>query len=606
MKKSVSIGIIIAAVLAILGFILDSETFSIILYIAAYLIVGFDVIKNAIQNLFKGEIFDENFLMVVATIGALCIHEYPEAIAVMLLYRIGEMFQDAAVDKSRDAIKKLMEIRPDVATIKSENGLIVERPEKVNIGDIIVVKPGEKVPLDGIVLEGNSTLDTKTVTGESIPKNISKDETIYSGCINLTSVLEIKVTKDFKESTVSKILQLVEDATAKKAKTEKFITKFAKIYTPVVCLLAMLIALVPTIVFEQSFTQWIYRALTFLVISCPCALVISVPLGFFAGLGGASRKGILIKGSNYLENLTKANSIVFDKTGTITKGTFEIQKIVPNNISEKELLKIVAHGEMYSNHPLAVSIKEKYDEGYDEKQVENIEEIAGKGVKAKIFGEDTLIGNAKLMGENNISFDEVNEIGTIIYVAVKNEYKGYILISDTIKDNVKKAINKMKKLNIKETYMFTGDDEKIANQIAKEVGIDICKAKLLPDQKLKKLESLIKKNKKVIFVGDGINDSPCLARADVGIAMGGVGADAAIEAADVVIMNDDLSKIGEAIEISRKTIKIVKQNIVFAIFIKLLILCLGVLGIADMWMAVFADVGVSMIAIINSMRALKS
>ena len=597
MKKNFSIRIFLTLFLAVAAFFINKEIVSICLYIIAYLIIGFDILKEAFESIFKGEIFDENFLMVVATIGALIIKEFPEAIAVMLLYQIGEEFQDLAVDKSRNSIKKLMEIKPEIANLKRNDEIVEIKPEEVNIGDIIVVKPGEKVPLDGRVIKGTSMLDTKTVTGESVPRKIMENELIYSGSINLNSVIEVEVTKKFEDSTVSKILELVEQATSKKAKTEKFITKFAKYYTPIVCLLALMLAIIPPIIFKQYFMTWVYRALIFLVISCPCALVISVPLGFFAGIGGASKKGILIKGSNYLENLSKAKIAVFDKTGTITEGVFEIQEIVPNNITEEELLKIVAHGEKFSNHPLALSIRKKYNGSYDENQIENLEEISGKGVKAKIFGKQTLIGNSKLLKDENINFKEINKIGTIIYVAVDEEYKGYILIADKIKKDAKSAILDLKKENIKKTYMLTGDEKKIASKIAETVKIDEYEGELLPQQKLSKLEELIK-NEKVIFVGDGINDSPCLARADIGIAMGGIGA-------DVVIMNDETSKIPEVIKIAKKTMKIVKQNIIFAISVKIIILILGAFGFANMWLAVFADVGVSIIAILNSMRALR-
>lgn len=614
MKKSLIVRIIGCLIFTISALLVNyfkiQYTFDIamVLYIIAYLIIGADVVLKAIKNIFRGEIFDENFLMVVATIGALAVKEFPEAIAVMFLYQIGEEFQDIAVGKSRNAIKELMQIKPESANVL-RNGEIVEvKPEEVEIDEIIVIKPGEKVPLDGRVIKGTSMLDTKTITGESVPKKIVEQELIYSGSINLNSVLEVKVTKKFEDSTVAKILELVEEATSKKAKTEKFITKFAKYYTPIVCFLALGLATIPTLVFHQEFIEWLYRALTFLVISCPCALVISVPLGFFGGIGGASKKGILIKGSNYLEALSHARYAVFDKTGTITKGVFEIQKINPVDISEEELIRVAAHGEKFSNHPVALSIKKRYKGKYDESKVEGLEEISGKGIKAKIFYNDTLIGNAKLLEENNIKFEKVDDPGTIIYVAINGNYKGYILIADKVKDDSKKAIEELKKAKIERTYILTGDERKIAEKIAKEVDVDICKSELLPDQKLENLEEILKERKgkeKVIFVGDGVNDSPCLARADIGIAMGGIGADAAIEAADVVIMTDELTKIAQAIKISKKTMKIVKQNIVFALVVKVLVLILGALGIANMWLAVFADVGVSMLAILNSMKTLK-
>ena len=614
MKKSLIVRIIGCLIFTISALLVNyfkiQYTFDIVmvLYIIAYLIIGADVVLKAIKNIFRGEIFDENFLMVVATIGALAVKEFPEAVAVMFLYQIGEEFQDIAVGKSRNAIKELMQIKPESANVLRNGETVEVKPEKVEIDEIIVIKPGEKVPLDGRVIKGTSMLDTKTITGESVPKKIVEQELIYSGSINLNSVLEVKVTKKFEDSTVAKILELVEEATSKKAKTEKFITKFAKYYTPIVCFLALGLATIPTLVFHQEFIEWLYRALTFLVISCPCALVISVPLGFFGGIGGASKKGILIKGSNYLEALSHARYAVFDKTGTITKGVFEIQKINPVDISEEELIRIAAHGEKFSNHPVALSIKKRYKGKYDESKVEGLEEISGKGIKAKIFYKDTLIGNAKLLEENNIKFEKVDDPGTIIYVAINGNYKGYILIADKVKDDSKKAIEELKKAKIERTYILTGDERKIAEKIAKEVDVDICKSELLPDQKLENLEEILKERKgkeKVIFVGDGVNDSPCLARADIGIAMGGIGADAAIEAADVVIMTDELTKIAQAIKISKKTMKIVKQNIVFALVVKVLVLILGALGIANMWLAVFADVGVSMLAILNSMKTLK-
>lgn len=614
MKKSLIVRIIGCLIFTISALLVNyfkiQYTFDIamVLYIIAYLIIGADVVLKAIKNIFRGEIFDENFLMVVATIGALAVKEFPEAIAVMFLYQIGEEFQDIAVGKSRNAIKELMQIKPESANVLRNGETVEVKPEEVEIDEIIVIKPGEKVPLDGRVIKGTSMLDTKTITGESVPRKIVEQELIYSGSINLNSVLEVKVTKKFEDSTVAKILELVEDATSKKAKTEKFITKFAKYYTPIVCFLALGLATIPTLVFHQEFIEWLYRALTFLVISCPCALVISVPLGFFGGIGGASKKGILIKGSNYLEALSHAKYAVFDKTGTITKGVFEIQKINPVDISEEELIRVAAHGEKFSNHPVALSIKKRYKGKYDESKVEGLEEISGKGIKAKIFYKDTLIGNAKLLEENNIKFEKVDDPGTIIYVAIDGAYKGYILIADKVKDDSKKAIEELKKAKIERTYILTGDERKIAEKIAKEVNVDICKSELLPDQKLENLEEILKERKgkeKVIFVGDGVNDSPCLARADIGIAMGGIGADAAIEAADVVIMTDELTKIAQAIKISKKTMKIVKQNIVFALAVKALVLVLGALGIANMWLAVFADVGVSMLAILNSMKTLK-
>lgn len=614
MKKSFIFRIITCLILGIGGFAVEhiainyNNEISIALYILAYCVIGLDIVFKAIRNIFHGEIFDENFLMVVATLGALATGEYPEAIAVMFLYQIGEEFQDIAVGKSRNAIKELIQIKPENANVLRNGNTMQVKPEEVEIDEIIVIKPGEKVPLDGRVKKGTSMLDTKIITGESVPKRIVEQELIYSGSINLNSVLEVKVTKKFEDSTVARILELVEEATSKKAKTEKFITKFAKYYTPIVCLFALALAFVPTLVFKQELMTWVYRALIFLVISCPCALVISVPLGFFGGIGGASKKGILIKGSNYLEALSKAKYAMFDKTGTITKGVFEIQKINSVDISEEELIRVAAHGEKFSNHPIALSIKKRYKGKYDESKVENLEEISGKGIKARIFFQDTLIGNAKLLKENKVKFKPVDEAGTVIYVAIEGQYKGYILIADKVKDDSKKAIEDLKKEKIKKTYILTGDEKRIADKIAQEVGVDECKSELLPDQKLENLEAILKakgEKEKVIFVGDGVNDSPCLARADIGIAMGGIGADAAIEAADVVIMTDELTKIAQAIKISKKTMRIVKQNIVFALAVKIIILALGALGFANMWLAVFADVGVSMIAILNSMKTLR-
>lgn len=618
MKKSFKIRFSLSIIFLIIGVILkfmkienlmyEMTLLSIISFLISYFVIGIDILNKAIKNIFRGNIFDENFLMMIATIGALVIGEFPEAIAVMLLYQIGEEFQSIAVGKSRDAIKELMEIKPEHANVVRNKEVVAVRPEEVEIGEIILIKPGEKVPVDSRILVGKSSFDTKTITGEPVPKTIGPQEIIYSGTINLNKVVEAKVMKKFEDSTVSKILELVEEATSKKAKTEKFITKFAKYYTPIVCFLALALAVVPTVVFNQSFSEWLYRALTFLVISCPCALVISVPLGFFGGIGGASKNGILIKGSNYLEALSEARYIAFDKTGTITKGVFEIQKVNTVDISEQELIRIAAHAEKFSNHPIAISIKEKYAGKYDEKKIQNLEEISGKGIKANIFFKDTLVGNAKLLMENDIVFKEEKEPGTVIYIAVENKYKGCILISDTVKKEAKEAIFDLSRAKIKESYILTGDEERYARQVAKDVDIKNCFGNLLPEQKLEKLEEIMKQKKKkerAIFVGDGINDSPCLARADVGIAMGGIGADAAIEAADVVIMTDELTKIAQAIRISKETMKIVKQNIVFALIIKISVLILGALGFANMWLAVFADVGVSIIAILNSMKTLK-
>ena len=557
------------------------------LFWVAYLIVGIDVLLRAIKNIFKGQIFDENFLMSLATIGAICIKEFPEAIMVMILYQIGEYMQDRAIDKSKDSIAALMDIRPDYANL---NGKKVS-PTEVKIGDIIAVKTGEKIPLDGIVVSGKASIDTSALTGEALPKNVKAGDEVISGCINLNGILEIKVTKPFGESTVAKILELVENASSKKAKTENFITKFARYYTPAVVIIACIIACIPPFYIE--------RALTFLVISCPCALVISIPLSFFAGIGGASSKGILIKGSSYIEILSKAKVAVFDKTGTLTKGNFKVAEISSDN---PDLLRYTALAEAVSPHPIAKAIREAYKEKYNAEIPTNneIEEIAGHGIKAKIDGKEILVGNAKF-----VNTTPVNKAGTVVYVAIDGVYQGYIVISDTIKDDTKSAIKTLKKLGLK-TEMLTGDSRANAQNVATEIGIDKYYAELLPNDKVEKLENAISSSKgNVIFVGDGINDAPVLTRADVGIAMGGLGSDVAIEAADVVIMDDKPSKVALAIEMAKKTMLIVKENIVFALSIKLLFLILGGLGFVSMWGAVFADVGVSIIAILNALRASK-
>ena len=580
-----------------------------ILLILAYVIIGYDVLIKSIKKIIKGKIFDENFLMSIATIGAIAINELPEAVAVMLLYQIGEFFQNQAVEKSKKSISELMEIRPDYANIiKRDNSTEKVSPEDVNIGDVILVKPGEKIPLDGVILEGTAMIDTKAITGEPTPRTVKISDEVYSGCINLNSALKIRVTKFYKESTVSKILELVENASSKKSKSEKFITKFARIYTPIVVLAAVLLTIIPTIIYGfDTFTNWFSRALTFLVVSCPCALVISVPLSFFVGIGGASRKGILIKGSNYIETLSKVNKIVFDKTGTLTEGVFEVQNIYPENIKAYELLRYAAYAEIYSNHPIGVSIKKAYGKEIDEGKIGTIEEISGKGIYANVFGKDVLVGNAKLLKDKNIEFNEVNEIGSLVYVSINKLYSGCIVISDKIKEDAKFSISEMSKNFGIETIIFTGDSEKNAKQISDTIGIDKCFSELLPTDKVKLFEKMIKKKENdstIAFVGDGINDSPVLARADIGIAMGDIGADAAIEAADIVIMNGEVKSVLDAIKISKKTLNIVKQNIIFAIAIKVIILILSAFGVTNMWLAVFADGGVSIICILNSMRAI--
>ena len=584
------------------------DMIKLILYIFTYLLIGYNVILKALRNIVSGQVFDENFLMTLATIGAFATKEYTEAVLVMLLYQIGELFQSSAVEKSRRSITELMDIRPDYANIKSGEKIIKVSPEKVNIGDEIIVKPGEKISLDGMVKTGESMIDNKALTGESIPKRVKPKDQVLSGCINKTGILTIKVTKVFSESTASKILDLVENATSKKTKSENFITKFAKYYTPIVVILALCLAFLPPLFFKDlTLLECLKRAMTFLVISCPCALVISVPLGFFGGLGGASRQGILIKGSNYIELLASTKTIVFDKTGTLTEGKFEITEIKSEN--KNKLLEIAALAESYSSHPIALAIKEKYTKKLDQSRIEDLEELAGYGIMAKIDKKAILVGNEKLLNKHKIKFERAKEIGTIIYVAEENKCLGYIVIADKIKKNAKETIQKLKQNDkITNVIMQTGDKKEIAEDIATKLNIDRVYSELLPQEKVEKLETILKQQEKgenVAFVGDGLNDAPVLTRADIGIAMGGLGSDAAIEAADIVIMDDDISKIDTAINLSKRTIKIVKENIYFAIGIKIFFLLLGAIGIANMMEAVFADVGVSIIAIINSMRTLK-
>lgn len=578
-----------------------------LIYFSAYLIAGGDVVLKAIKHILKGKVFDENFLMVLATVGALAIGEYPEAVMVMVLYQIGEMLQDYAVEKSKKSISSLMNIRPDYANIVVNSELIKKNPEDVKIGDTIVVKTGEKIPLDGIVINGHASIDTSALTGESVPKCLKTGDNAVSGCINTNGVLTIKVEKEFGESTVSKILELVEHASSKKAKAENFITKFARYYTPAVVFGAVALAILPPLFIQGAqFSTWLQRALTFLVISCPCALVISVPLGFFAGIGGASRNGILIKGACYIEALSKPYTVVFDKTGTLTKGTFAITSINPvKNITTDYLLKVSAYAENYSNHPIASSIKNAFAEKIDKDLINNVEEIAGNGVKATVNGKEILAGNCKLMKMFNIAYIEAENIGASIYIAENGKFIGSITISDELKSDSKLAIEKLNK-KVKQTVMLTGDSKTPAEYVAKELGIKNVYSELLPSQKVEKLEELIEaKQGSVIFVGDGINDAPVLTRADVGIAMGGLGSDSAIEASDVVIMTDEPSKVSKVISIAHKTMTIVKENIAFALGIKALFLILGAFGFVTMWGAVFADVGVTLIAVINSLRALK-
>lgn len=578
-----------------------------LVFFAAYIIAGGDVLLKAFKNILKGEIFDENFLMGIATFGAFAIKEYPEAVMVMILYQIGEFLQDKAVEKSRRSISQLMDIRPDYAFVEINGQLIKKNPSDVKAGDMIIVKTGEKIPLDGVVTEGHASVDTSALTGEAMPRELKIGEQAVSGCINTNGLLKIKVEKEFGQSTVSKILELVEHASSKKAKAENFITKFARYYTPAVVAGALVLAVLPPLILQGQFSIWLQRALTFLVISCPCALVISVPLGFFAGIGGASKEGILIKGACYLEALSNPDAVVFDKTGTLTKGTFKVTQIHPVNVTEEELLKYTASAENFSNHPIALSIRKAYSKEIDASLITNIEEIAGNGVKAYVNGEEIIAGNSRLMEMFNISYKQNNSSGTVVYAAKNGEYIGSIVISDEIKEDAKDTVKSLKPL-VKQIVMLTGDNSKTAKETVDKLGIDKYYSELLPAQKVEKLEELIEnknKNKSVIFVGDGINDAPVLTRADTGIAMGALGSDAAVEAADAVIMDDKPSKIVKAILIAKKTMSIVKQNIIFALGIKALFLILGAFGIITMWGAVFADTGVALLAVLNSLRALK-
>ena len=609
MKKRLA-RIITGGILFVLGMVLktDNNYVEFGIYLAGYVIAGGDIVIRAVKNIFRGQVFDENFLMSVATIGAFIIGEYPEGVAVMLFYQVGELFQSYAVDKSRKSITSLMDIRPDFANVKRGCELIKTDPDEVRPGEIIVVKAGEKIPLDGKIINGNSLLDTSALTGESVPREVLPGSEVLSGCINLNGLITVEVTKEYGDSTVSKILDLVENATSKKAKTENFITKFAKYYTPIVVILAAFISIIPPLVINgASFGDWVYRGLTFLVISCPCALVISIPLGFFGGIGGASKKGILVKGGNYLEALAKTEIVVFDKTGTLTKGVFNVQEIHGSGIENSELLELASYAESYSNHPISISLKNAYGKDIDNARIADVEEIPGHGVRAAVDDKIVLAGNDKLMATMNISYPKKEISGTVVHVAVNDVYAGYIVIADEIKEDSRKAIMELKKTRTHKTVMLTGDSKDVAENTAKKLGIDIVYSELLPDGKVEKLELLLSQKSpqgKLAFVGDGINDAPVLARADIGIAMGGLGSDAAIEAADVVIMTDEPSKIVDAVKISRKTLGIVYQNIFFALTVKLLILILAAVGIASMWGGVIADVGVSVLAILNAMRGL--
>ena len=577
--------------------------------IVAYVILGWDVVWQAVKNITRGQVFDEHFLMSVSTIGAFAIGEYPEAVAVMLFYQVGEFFQSLAVKRSRKSISDLMDIRPDSATVKRNGVLQVFSPESVAVGEIIVVKPGEKIPLDGIVVDGESMLDTKALTGESVPRSIRKGDEALSGCINQSGLLTLKVTKSFGESTVSKITDLVENASARKAPTENFITTFARYYTPVVVGMAAVLAIIPPLVLGGGWSEWLRRGFVFLIVSCPCALVISIPLTFFGGIGAASKRGVLVKGSNYLEALNKVSVVVFDKTGTLTKGVFEVANIIPAAGYQKEqVLEYAAQAESYSNHPIAKSILATYGKPIDQKQFSGFEEISGHGISVMVQGKKVLAGNSKLMESEKIAYAACDAAGTKFYVAADGSYVGCILIADEVKPDSKCAIAELKKIGVEKTVMLTGDDERIGKSVADELGLDAYYAQLLPDQKVEKLEMLDKQKRqgsKLAFVGDGINDAPVLARADVGIAMGGLGSDAAIEAADVVLMTDEPSKLVEAIDVAKATKRIVMQNIVIALGIKSVFLVLGALGMAGMWEAVFGDVGVTIIAVLNAMRILK-
>ncbi len=593
---------------------LPSQWLVFLIYLIPYLVIGYDIVYKAVRNISHGQVFDENFLMMVATFGAFGVKEYSEAVAVMLFYQVGELFQNYAVGKSRQSISDMMNICPEYANIEEDGVLTQVDPDDVEVGTIIVVKPGERIPLDGIVTEGTSMIDTAALTGESVPRRATVGDEIISGCVNGSSTIKVKVTKAFEDSTVARILELVENASSKKAKVENFITRFAKYYTPVVTIGAVILAILPPLILGGGWADWIQRACIFLVISCPCALVISVPLGFFGGIGASSKIGILVKGSNYLEAVAEMTTIVFDKTGTLTKGEFKVSEVQPsadknNTIGKEELLEIAAYGEGYSNHPIAYSIREAYGKTLSMERVTDTEEIAGHGIHTFIDGREVYLGNAKLMDAQNIAYTENKTAGTVVYVACNNVFAGSIVISDTVKEGSKDAIRDMKQVGVKKTVMLTGDRQAAADAVAAELGIDEVHAELLPADKVGQVEKLLgaqNEKERLAFVGDGINDAPVLTRADIGIAMGSMGSDAAIEAADIVLMDDDIRKIASLVKIARKTLGIVKQNIVFALAVKALVLLLGALGMANMWEAVFADVGVSVIAILNSMRTLNT
>ena len=612
-QKKMLIRIIIAAVLIVVFSLLPAEGYlRFVLFMIPYLVIGYDILKKAFKGILNKQVFDENFLMAVATVGAILLGDYSEGVAVMLFYQIGELFQSYAVGKSRRNISELMDIRPDYANIEKDGTLEQVDPDEVGIGTIIVVQPGEKVPIDGVITEGTSTLNTSALTGESLPRDAKAGDEVISGCINMTGLLKIRTTKEFGESTVSKILELVENSSSRKSKSENFISKFAKYYTPAVCYGALALAFIPPIVLlimgkPAMWGDWIYRALTFLVISCPCALVISIPLSFFAGIGGASNQGILVKGSNYLETLAQTKYVVFDKTGTMTQGVFEVSGIHHNEMPDEKLLEYAALAECSSSHPISKSLQKAYGKPIDRNRVTDIEEISGNGVIAKIDGISVAAGNTKLMNRLGIAYQDCHHVGTVVHMAIDGKYAGHILISDIIKPHAKEAIAELKKAGISKTVMLTGDSKRVADQVAEELGIQEVYSELLPADKVSRVEELLNQKSekdKLAFVGDGINDAPVLSRADIGIAMGALGSDAAIEAADIVLMDDDPLKISKAIKIARKCIRIVYENIYFAIGIKVLCLILGALGIANMWMAIFADVGVMIIAVLNAIRTL--
>ena len=608
-QKRLLFRIIIAAVLFAAGSLLPlGPTVEMGVFLVCYAVIGWDIVWKAVTNILHGQVFDENFLMTIATIGALILGEHSEGVAVMLFYQVGEWFQSYAVSKSRKSIASLMDIRPDYANVERNGKLEQVDPDEVNIGDTIVVKPGERVPLDGKIIKGTSALDTSALTGESMPRDVEPGMEVISGCINQTGILTIQTTKKYGESTVAKILDLVENASDKKGKTENFISRFARYYTPIVVFAAIALAILPPLVTGQPFSVWIYRALTFLVISCPCALVISIPLSFFGGIGGASKIGVLVKGSNYLESLAHTEVVVFDKTGTLTKGSFAVSQIKAIDMKEEQLLELAAYAEDYSNHPISQSIQKAYGKKIDNRRISDVQEIAGHGVRAVIDGKTVLAGNAKLMNGENIVYTPSDAIGTVIYLACNGKYAGYIVIEDEVKADAPAAIRALKEVGVRKTVMLTGDADAVGKKVAQKLGLDQAYTELLPADKVDRVEAMLKQTSekgKLVFVGDGINDAPVLARADVGIAMGGLGSDAAIEAADVVLMTDEPSKISAVVRIARKTIRIANENIVFALGVKLLVLILGATGYANMWAAVFADVGVSVIAILNAIRAMR-